>query len=161
MSLRLTEAQAAALGIVVDRSGRAQIKPPAPGAKRSSGVDKRLSTQSPSQDMLARLLRPIYGSRIQENYRGAIPNRRFEIDMALPDIQFGIEVDGWQYHGKYKDSFLRDREKDWLAHLAGWLIVRVAHRRIVKYDPNLLPELQQIISQREALLGHTHDSPHP
>src|SRR5574337_1003919 len=31
----------------------------------------------------------------------AVPERRFRIDIALVDARIAIEVDGWQYHGKF------------------------------------------------------------
>lgn len=53
-----------------------------------------------------------------------VPDRRFSIDIALPLLHIAIEVDGWQYHGKYKRDFIRDREKDRALLLAGWRVVR-------------------------------------
>lgn len=143
MSLRLSIEQARALGTEI-KGNRGQIR----RATAPQAVALQ-PDQSPSQTLLTELQQPIYGSRLHLNFRGAIPNRRFELDLALPDIKFGIEVDGWQYHGKHKESFLRDREKDWLAQLAGWQIVRVPHRRIMQYDPDLLPELKQLVAMRE------------
>lgn len=59
------------------------------------------------------------------DYARAVPGRKYEIDLAVPALRLGVEVDGWQYHGKHKESFLRDRDKDYLLSLQGWLVVRV------------------------------------
>lgn len=149
--MRLTKTQAAALGIEI-AGERAWIKKRRAGTPAASpGVPS--AKKAVSQARLAELLRPIFGDRLREDYRGAIPGRRFEIDLALPDIRFGIEVDGWQYHGKYKESFLRDREKDWLAALAGWQIVRASHRMIMDDPEKLAQQIQQLVTHREQHLN--------
>lgn len=60
-----------------------------------------------------------------DDFSCAIPGRKLEIDIAIPELRLGVEVDGWQYHGKYLKSFLRDRDKDYLLSLKGWLVVRI------------------------------------
>lgn len=71
----------------------------------------------------------------EEDFVGAVPGRKFELDLALPEVRLGVEVDGWQYHGQHKASFLRDRDKDYLLSLQGWLVVRVQAGLIVS-DPH-------------------------
>lgn len=56
---------------------------------------------------------------------GAVPGRKFELDVACPAYRIGIEVDGWLWHGKRKQDFLRDREKDYMLALEGWQVLRL------------------------------------
>lgn len=60
----------------------------------------------------------------QREYKGAVPGRRFRIDIALVDEKIAIEVDGWQYHGKFKSAHQSDRERQNLLAVQGWLVLR-------------------------------------
>lgn len=53
-----------------------------------------------------------------------MPNRRYRIDIAIPRSKLAIEVDGWEWHGKHKGDFQRDRERQNLLTLHGWRILR-------------------------------------
>lgn len=68
----------------------------------------------------------------QWDYKGAVPERRFEIDCALVEYRIACEVDGWRNHGSSKASFNRDREKDYLLSLQGWVILRIPAGLICK-----------------------------
>lgn len=57
--------------------------------------------------------------------------RKFRLDMAFPEHKLAIEVDGWQYHGKYKDSFKRDRIKQNLLTKHGWRVLRFFYQEIM------------------------------
>ncbi len=54
----------------------------------------------------------------------AVPGRRFKIDIAFSAARLAVELDGWQYHGKYKSDFQKDRERQNLLTLHGWRILR-------------------------------------
>lgn len=60
----------------------------------------------------------------KKEFAEAVPGRRFRIDIAFPDIKLAIEVDGWQWHGKHKNDFKKDRERQNLLTLHGWRILR-------------------------------------
>lgn len=81
-----------------------------------------------------------------EDYVGAVPGRKFEIDLALPDLRLGIETDGWQYHGKHKESFLRDRDKDYLLTLQGWVIVRIQAGLITANPDEAMARVRQFLA---------------
>lgn len=66
----------------------------------------------------------------EENKSDAIPNRRFEIDIAFTAEKLAVEVDGWQYHGKYKSGFHRDRIKQNLLVCEGWRVLRFTAKQI-------------------------------
>jgi very-short-patch-repair endonuclease len=91
---------------------------------------------SPPQQALWQLVSTDFPAAESE-YRGAVADRRFRIDIALPLIRLAVEVDGWQHHGKDKSDFLRDREKDCAVLLAGWRVARFTAGEIIK-DPELV-----------------------
>lgn len=78
-------------------------------------------------------------------FKGAIPNRRFSLDIAIPELKIAIEVDGWQYHGKYKESHTKDRERQNLLTLAGWRILRYTAKQINADIDTCVKEIKQLI----------------
>jgi len=93
MTLRLSIAQAVRLGIVVH------------GLKTAP---RRAQTGKDSpQDTLQALLTQHWPSEAQPEFAGAVPSRRFRLDVAFPAAKLAIECDGWQWHGKHKGDFLR------------------------------------------------------
>lgn len=105
--------------------------------RRANGASKSTTPkantpkpESPAQANLRHLLNidPLlaaYKNDWVEDFIGASQKSRYEIDFALPNLKIGIEVDGWQYHGKYKEAFLRDREKDFEIKSNGWVLLRL------------------------------------
>lgn len=87
-------------------------------------------------------------------------NRKFEIDFALPDLKVGIEVDGWQYHGKHKESFLRDRDKDYFLAVNGWQILRVQAGllSLKKHHPTVIDRISAFLDvwvpRQRLILAH-------
>lgn len=63
------------------------------------------------------------------NFR-PLENRKIELDIAIPQYMIGIEVDGWQFHGKYLSSHSRDREKQNLLQVNGWTVLRFSIRHL-------------------------------
>lgn len=109
---------------------------PGAGSTARQLVDT-LSEQSQPQNILERMIRedPELGALPWESdYAKAVPGRKFELDICLKDVRCGIEVDGWQYHGQHKESFLRDREKDYLLTMGGWQILRI-QAGLISSDP--------------------------
>jgi very-short-patch-repair endonuclease len=69
---------------------------------------------------------------VEREFMNAVPGRRFRIDIALPALRLAIEVDGWEWHGKHKGDFTRDRERQNLLTLHGWRILRFTAGQIRK-----------------------------
>lgn len=76
-------------------------------------------------------------------YAGAVPGRRFRIDIALPECRLAIEVDGWQFHGRHKGDFQRDRERQNALTLAGWRILRFSARDVRHDLERVLAEIRR------------------
>lgn len=78
-------------------------------------------------------------------YKGAVPNRRFSLDIAFPELKIAIEVDGWEFHGKHKSAHLRDREKQNLLVLNGWRVLRYTAKQILGKPEQCLMEIENLI----------------
>ncbi|MBE8232148.1 MAG: DUF559 domain-containing protein [Endozoicomonadaceae bacterium] len=59
---------------------------------------------------------------------------KWRVDFALPNWKVAIEMDGWQYHGKYLKDFKRDRKKDKFLASKGWLTLRFTNSEL-RSDP--------------------------
>lgn len=75
------------------------------------------------------------------NFR-PLPDRKLELDIAIPKYMIGVEVDGWQFHGKHLSSHSRDREKQNLLQVNGWMILRfsIKHLKDDEYCVNTIRE---------------------
>ena len=72
--------------------------------------------------------------------------RRWRLDMAMPSLKLGIELDGWKSHGLYRDSFLRDREKSLWFERRGWRVVRFSANQIREELNDVLLAIVQIMA---------------
>ena len=103
-----------------------RLKQPASRTREAHISLPAISLPQTPQELLTFFVRQEWPEeRIECNYKTWVPGRKLELDIALPRLRYGIEVDGWEHHGKYLGDWKRDREKDRLAHLLDWVIVRV------------------------------------
>lgn len=129
MALRFSslEAMKAALG------SRARVRDSfAPSARPPDQNQAKLGRSSPKRapragyaphDILWEALRRTCADAVRE-YEGAVPGRKYRLDIAIPAARLAVEVDGWEWHGKHKGDFTRDRERQNLLTLHGWRILR-------------------------------------
>lgn len=82
----------------------------------------------------------------KENYSGAVPGRKYEIDIAITSLKIGCETDGWGFHGKHKESFLRDRDKDFHLSINGWMVLRVQAGLILSSPEEALNRVKKFCS---------------
>jgi very-short-patch-repair endonuclease len=54
-----------------------------------------------------------------------------EVDFSWPDRLLAVEVDGWEYHGGAA-AFERDRSRDRRLSAAGWRVVRITWRQLLR-----------------------------
>lgn len=86
--------------------------------------DSRDEPWSPAERRLHRSYRGLQLPwAYRTNHHVKLPTRDAFIDLALPELRLGYEVDGYEYHSKRED-FRRDRTRDPELVEAGWLIVR-------------------------------------
>ena len=67
------------------------------------------------------------------------------IDIAFPDIKLAIEIDGWQYHGKYLEQFKKDRIRQNALAMNGWRVLRYFHGQIMKNREDVVDEIREAI----------------
>jgi very-short-patch-repair endonuclease len=70
-------------------------------------------------------------------FQGAVPGRKFRLDIAIPENKLAIEVDGWEFHGKFLSDFKRDRARDRALVRNGWRVLRF-YAEEIHADPHLL-----------------------
>lgn len=95
----------------------------------------------------------------KSDYKGAIPGRQFELDACIPELKIGIECDGHAYHGKFKEGFLRDREKMYLLSSNGWQVLQIQAGLIASKPHEALQRVQSFVmfwEPRQRLL-ESHD----
>lgn len=83
----------------------------------------------------------------EQDKRGLIEGRRYIADILLDEYRLVIEVDGWEFHGKYRSGFQRDREKDRAFMLAGYRICRFSAGEILKDVEGVLDTLEKVIEK--------------
>lgn len=72
-----------------------------------------------------------------------VRGRRLHLDLAYPELEVAIELDGWEWH-RHRTAFDRDRHRtSWLA-ADGWAVLVTTSETI----DDLVPQLQALIPRR-------------
>lgn len=99
-----------------------------------TAVPASIKSSKPDNNVIQNILwtevRLLWPELAVSEYTNAVPGRRFRIDIAIPSVKLGIEVDGWQFHGKYKADFTKDRVRQNLLVINGWRILRFTANQI-------------------------------
>lgn len=111
--LRLSSAQARALGLPVQTAGRRARKNPL----------------DPQAILTAALREKLGESAVLPEVRNLIPGRRFRADIVIPAARLVIEFDGFQYH-RSKAAFQKDRERQNLFVAHGWRVLRFFNKQV-------------------------------
>lgn len=88
----------------------------------------------------------LHGGGLIWELNGAVPGRRYSIDIAFPLHNLAIECDGWEYHGKHLKDFKRDREKDRALTLNGWRTLRYFASEIHQDRERIINEISIVLS---------------
>lgn len=99
-------------------------------------------------DILWEAVSTAHAGAVRE-FEGAVPGRKYRLDIAIPHAQLAIEVDGWEWHGKHKGDFQRDRERQNLLTLNGWRILRFTAGKIRKDTNGCLNLIERAVMQGE------------
>jgi hypothetical protein len=116
---------------------------------RDVAMRHRLPTRerpTPQQHLTELLQLHMPGYPWVPDYVGAVPGRRYELDIALVNDRIGIEVDGFTHHGKNLKNFHRDRDKDYLLALAGWIVLRLSAGLICKSPSEAIDRVEAFLS---------------
>lgn len=137
MVVRVTDAEAKRLGITTSTAKQPQ-KSRLPATSRGKTPQQKLFES-------CKILWP----DCQEEYAGAVPGRRFRIDVAFPSHQLAVEMDGWAHHGQKLSDFQRDRERQNLLSIQGWTILRFTAKDVNQNLPNVLETIQSCLDNIE------------
>lgn len=85
--------------------------------------------RKPSRDMPQLVLWRVIECEFREyqpvwEREGIVEKRRFRGDIVLERPCILIEVDGWQYHAKYKSGFAASLSRQNEVVIAGWMVLR-------------------------------------
>lgn len=136
--IRLTEAQARKL------FGGTEVKPDKRGGAPRKASGAPLPANMP-QDILWSMSRKRWGEQVAREFSGAVPGRRYRLDLAFPEHKIAIEVDGFRHHGKYLSDFRRDRVRQNLLVAHGWKVLRVPAGDLRRDPLGTLEELSQLL----------------
>lgn len=71
----------------------------------------------------------------------------FEVDFVWAHARLIVEADGWSAHGR-RSSFERDRIRDAALQVAGWRVIRITWRRLVREPEAVAKQLLALIAAR-------------
>lgn len=133
--LRLTAAEAKLLGMransgVTNVIKKASKRPVSPAAKKLAAERK---AAAPEAILFSACIKRFPDLECVNGLNNAVPGRKFEIDIAFIEKKLAVEMDGWQFHGKFLADFKRDREKDKLLTLQGWRMLRFTAEDVNKH----------------------------
>lgn len=98
--------------------------------------------------LLARYPRGAADGDLLWEFKGAVPDRRFRVDIVWRSAAIAIEVDGYQFHGRIKKGFHRDREKDRLMLINGWKTLRYTAKEINQDIDKVLDQIFEIAKKK-------------
>lgn len=98
------------------------------------------------------------GGELARELTAPFTKRRFALDMALPAYQLGIEMDGWEFHGKHLSDFKRDREKQLLFARYGWILIRVSNEQIRKDLPGVVESIVECVTHRDKKIASVQEN---
>lgn len=79
----------------------------------------------------------------------------YRLDASLPNFRVGLELDGWQYHGKTLSGFKKDRKKQLLFCRRGWILFRISNEQVREELEDVIAAVAEAIThqtRREATL---------
>jgi len=139
MTIRLTEKQATSLFRMLAKK-RGSVKC-APHKKVCS-----INGDSPQEILWRMIVRHFGYDLVEWEYKGAVPGRRFRIDIAFPKYKLTIECDGYEHHGKYPSGFRNDRQRQNLLAVNGWKVLRFYTRQILREPDYVIHTITACIS---------------
>lgn len=125
------------------------------GTSRLRHIDRRISSgsRSEAEQLMGKLLRRDRGNWIA-NYAVLDQQGRTlaEIDFADPVLKIAIEVDGRAFHSD-RQSFERDRERQNMLVLRGWVVLRFTWERLVHDPDGVIAEVRAAVMARKVHYG--------
>lgn len=100
-------------------------------------------------DMLWHAMQEEFGGHgLVREFEGVVKGRKYRVDIAIPSERIAIEIDGWQWHGKHKGDFVRDRERQNLITAECWQFLRFTAGMIRKDMAGCLELVRKTLRNR-------------
>lgn len=80
----------------------------------------------------------------KEEFQPLLPERFFSIDIIIPDLKIGIEVNGNQHYNKNKTLKLYYQNRHDLIEKSGWKIIELHYSEVYKDD--IICRVEQMVS---------------
>ena len=110
-------------------------------------ADSDIRTRSEMEERFHALVLDANLPRPEVNGTVALDEIRIEADAVWREAKLIVELDGRQAH-MTRQAFETDRERDRLAALAGWLVVRITWRQLTAQPQRVMRDLRLLLEQR-------------
>lgn len=118
----------------------------------SSYADSDVRTRSEMEERFWTLVLDEDLPRPELNGTVALGEITIEADAIWRDAKLILELDGRQSHAT-RDAFETDRERDRIAALHGWLVIRVTWRQLADDAKRLTRDIRRLLDQRRRHLS--------
>ena len=127
--------------------------------RRQSRSRGATGSVSPPQKLLFDAIEQRWPSRFTWELSVKPPGatRAYSLDVASVDDRLCIEMDGWQYHGKHKGDFQRDRIRQNRLCLDGWRILRFFPGQVYADMNAVLEQIETALAWRKSTTGLVQD----
>lgn len=114
----------------------------------SSYADSDIRTRSELEELFWTLVLDENLLRPELNGTVALGAVTIEADAVWRDAKLIVELDGRRAHGTH-DAFETDRERDRIAALHGWLVIRVTWRQLADEPKRIMRDIRRLLRQRQ------------
>jgi very-short-patch-repair endonuclease len=114
----------------------------------SQFADSDVRTRSEMEELFWTLVLDENLPRPAVNGTVALDEITIEADAVWRDAKLIVELDSRQAHATY-DAFETDRERDRIAALDGWLVIRITWRQLDKQRKRLSRDIRRLLRERQ------------
>lgn len=132
-----------------------KVKKTSPGVKAAQGSKKQkpsIVESNPAEERLLYLVKKVFIKQLVQTEKMVVEGRKFRSDIVVFFSEIDktslnglcVEIDGYRHHGLSKSGFKRDREKDRLTLLSGYVTMRFFASEILdtKNENNIIEALE-------------------
>ena len=74
-----------------------------------------------------------------------------EVDLAWPEVQLCVQLDGWKWHSS-REAFVEDRARDRAVQRLGWMVLRYTWHEVSSDPESWVAQMVEIYKSRAAAL---------
>lgn len=116
-------------------------------------LDSRDKPWSESERLTHRLLRGARISGWKTNWTVVLAEGQFFLDVAFPGLMVALEIDGWEFHGKFKGDF----DRTWRRHnalvAAGWSVLHITWRQLTEEPQWVLAKVRALLENQKSRMS--------